>query len=154
MERARRPWMRRPTNPNASRRAARARRSSPKPSTRRCAAHAAHATRWSSSATPSSACSCCSVVGIAALFLGKQRFEMPGPLPADKIVNIPHGSGIRDIADVLQREGVIDQPWVFVGGVLALKAREDLKAGEYQFTAHASLRDVVATIVEGKVISH
>ena len=51
------------------------------------------------------------VVGIAALFLGKQRFEMPGPLAADKIVNIPHGSGIRDIADVLQREGVIDQPW-------------------------------------------
>jgi UPF0755 protein len=46
------------------------------------------------------------VVGIAALFLGKQRFEMPGPLPQDKIVNIPHGSGIRDIADVLQREGV------------------------------------------------
>jgi UPF0755 protein len=94
------------------------------------------------------------VVGIAVLFLGKQRFEMPGPLAADKIVNIPHGSGIRDIADVLQREGVIDQPWVFVGGVLALKAREDLKAGEYQFAAHASLRDVVATIVEGKVISH
>jgi len=94
------------------------------------------------------------VVGIAVLFLGKQRFEMPGPLAADKIVNIPHGSGIRDIADVLQREGVIDQPWVFVGGVLVLKAREDLKAGEYQFAAHASLRDVVATIVEGKVISH
>jgi peptidoglycan lytic transglycosylase G len=94
------------------------------------------------------------VVGIAALILGKQRFEMPGPLAADKIVNIPHGSGIRDIADVLQREGVIDQPWVFVGGVLVLKAREDLKAGEYQFAAHASLRDVVATIVDGKVISH
>ena len=94
------------------------------------------------------------IVGIAAVFLGKQRFEMPGPLAADKIVNIPHGSGIRDIADVLQREGVIDQPWVFIGGVLALKAREDLKAGEYQFGAHASLRDVVATIVDGKVVAH
>jgi UPF0755 protein len=94
------------------------------------------------------------IVGLAALILGKQRFETPGPLPADKIVNIPHGSGIRDIADVLQREGVIDQPWVFIGGVLALKAREDLKAGEYQFSAHASLRDVVATIVDGKVVAH
>ena len=52
------------------------------------------------------------------------------------------------------REGVIDQPWVFIGGVLVLKAREDLKAGEYQFKAHASLRDVVATIVEGKVVAH
>jgi UPF0755 protein len=94
------------------------------------------------------------VVAGAGLFLGKQRFEMPGPLAADKVVNIPRGSGIRDIADVLQREGVIDQPWVFVGGVFALKAREDLKAGEYQFTAHASLRDVVQTIVDGKVIPH
>jgi len=35
-----------------------------------------------------------------------------------------------------------------------LKAREELKAGEYQFKAHASLRDVVATIVEGRVVMH
>jgi len=89
-----------------------------------------------------------------ALVIGKQRFEAPGPSPEDRIVNIPRGAGIRDIADVLMHEGVIDQPWVFIGGVLVLKAREDLKAGEYQFKAHASLRDVVATIVEGRVVPH
>ncbi len=94
------------------------------------------------------------VVAAAALVLGKQRFDAPGPLAEDRVVNIPRGSGIRDISDVLMREGVIDQPWVFVGGVLVLKAREDLKAGEYQFKAHASLRDVVATIVEGRVVAH
>jgi UPF0755 protein len=94
------------------------------------------------------------VVAGTGLFLGKQRFDAPGPLAQDKVVNIPHGSGIRDIADVLQREGVIDQPWVFVGGVTVLKAREDLKWGEYKFSAHASLRDVVATIVDGKVVAH
>jgi UPF0755 protein len=88
------------------------------------------------------------------LFVGKQRFEEPGPLAADRVVNIPHGSGIRDIADVLTREGVIDQPWVFIGGVMVLKAREGLKAGEYEFRAHSSLSDVVATIVEGKVVAH
>ena len=88
------------------------------------------------------------------LFVGKQRFDEPGPLAADRVVNIPHGSGIRDIADVLTREGVIDQPWVFIGGVMVLKAREGLKAGEYEFRAHSSLRDVVATIVEGKVVPH
>ena len=86
--------------------------------------------------------------------IGKQRFDAPGPLPEDSVVNIPHGVGIRDIADVLVRDGVIDQPWVFVGGVLVLKAREGLKAGEYQFKAHASVRDVVATIVEGRVVAH
>ena len=94
------------------------------------------------------------VVAAAALVLGKQRFDAPGPLAEDRVVNIPRGSGIRDISDVLMREGVIDQPWVFVGGVLVLKAREDLKAGEYQFKAHASLRDVVATIVDGRVVAH
>jgi len=93
------------------------------------------------------------VVGVV-LFIGKQRFEQPGPLPQDRLVNIPHGAGLRDISDVLTREGVIDQPWVFISGVLVLKAREDLKAGEYQFKAHASLRDVVATMVEGRVIAH
>jgi UPF0755 protein len=94
------------------------------------------------------------ILAAAALVIGKQRFDAAGPLPEDRVVNIPRGSGIRDIADVLARDGVIDQPWVFVGGVLALKAREDLKAGEYQFKAHASLRDVVATIVEGRVVAH
>jgi UPF0755 protein len=61
---------------------------------------------------------------------------------------------MRDIADILSREGVIDQSWLFIGGVLVLKAREDLKAGEYEFKAHSSMRDVVATIVEGKVVAH
>jgi UPF0755 protein len=94
------------------------------------------------------------VVTAVTLIIGKQRFEAPGPLQQDRVVNIPHGSGMRDIADVLSREGVIDQPWLFIGGVLVLKAREDLKAGEYEFKAHSSLRDVVATIVEGKVVAH
>jgi UPF0755 protein len=94
------------------------------------------------------------VVSGVTLFVGKQRFEQAGPLAQDTVVNIPKGSGMRDIADVLQRQGVIDQPSVFIGGILVLKAREDLKAGEYQFKAHASLRDVVATMVEGKVVEH
>jgi UPF0755 protein len=94
------------------------------------------------------------IVSGVLLFVGKQRFEQPGPLAQDTIVNIPKESGMRDIADVLQRRGVIDQPYVFIGGVMVLKARADLKAGEYQFKAHASVRDVVATMVEGKVVEH
>ena len=78
----------------------------------------------------------------------------PGPLAEDKIVNIPRGLGIRDIADLLVREGVIDQPWIFIGGVVVLKARDDLKFGEYQFAKQASLRDVIDTIIEGKVVQH
>jgi len=90
----------------------------------------------------------------AGLFIGKQRFEAPGPLPEDKVVNIPRGLGIRDIADLLQREGVINQPYVFMGGVIVLKARGELKYGEYQFSKQSSVADVVETITEGKVVQH
>ena len=95
-----------------------------------------------------------SIAAAAVLFIGRQRFEAPGPLAEDKMVNIPRGLGIRDIADLLQREGVIDQPYVFMGGVIALKARGQLKYGEYQFTKNSSVADVVDTITEGKVIQH
>ena len=90
----------------------------------------------------------------AALFFGKQRFDAPGPLAEDKVVNIARGSGPRTIAEQLEREGVIDQPWVFLGGVIALKARGELKSGEYKFEKHASIADVVELMIEGKVIQH
>lgn len=91
----------------------------------------------------------------AGYYYGKQTLEAPGPLQEDKIVNIPARAGKRDIADVLSREGVINvNPWVFIGSVFALKASSDLKPGEYSFAKSASLRDVIATIVEGKVVQH
>src|SRR6185437_3612357 len=62
---------------------------------------------------------------------------------------------MTDIADTLQREGVIDNNrWAFIGAVLELKARSELKPGEYLFQKNASLRDVIGTIVEGKVVQH
>lgn len=90
-----------------------------------------------------------------AYYYGRQILETPGPLQEDKIVNIPTRAGKRDIADALQKEGVINvNPWVFIGSVFALKASSDLKPGEYSFQKNASLRDVIGTIVEGKVVQH
>jgi len=47
---------------------------------------------------------------------GKQKIEAPGPLQEDKVVNIPPRSGIRDIADLLVKEGVIEHYLTFVVG--------------------------------------
>ncbi|SHH14442.1 endolytic transglycosylase MltG [Bradyrhizobium erythrophlei] len=91
----------------------------------------------------------------AGYFYGRQKIEAPGPLAEDKIVNIPSRAGMTDIADTLQREGVIDNNrWAFIGAVFALKARSELKPGEYLFQKNASLRDVIGTMVEGKVVQH
>ena len=94
------------------------------------------------------------VIG-GGVFWGSQKLDEPGPLQADKVVNIPRGLGARDIADLLAREGVIREPWVFVGGAAALKLRgEELKFGEYQFSKAASARDVAQTMIDGKVVQH
>jgi UPF0755 protein len=96
------------------------------------------------------------MIGVGGAYVyGKQKIEAPGPLQEDKIVNIPPRAGMTDIADILQREGVIDNNrWAFIGSVFALKARSELKPGEYSFQKNASLRDVIGTMVEGKVVQH
>ena len=95
------------------------------------------------------------IAGGVAVVVGKLRFEAPGPLADDKVVNIPRNAGVMEIADILQREGVVDEHrLVFVGGVAMLKAWGELKSGEYLFPKRASVRDVVETLVEGKVVQH
>ena len=88
----------------------------------------------------------------AALFLGKIQFAAPGPLASDKVVSVK--GGIADVADQLQREGVIEHPYLFMTGLQLMGKSGLLKAGEYQFREHASLGDVVDTLVEGKAVLH
>ncbi|MBI3700717.1 MAG: endolytic transglycosylase MltG [Afipia sp.] len=94
------------------------------------------------------------VVG-GIFFYGKQILEAKGPLIEDKVVNIPPRAGMTDIDDILVRNGVITADrWTFIGAVVALNARSGLKSGEYLFQKYATLRDVIGTIVEGKVVQH
>jgi UPF0755 protein len=94
------------------------------------------------------------ITGGILFVVAKQRFEAPGPLEQDKIVNIPPRLGVRDIADLLVREGVIDSPWTFVMSALLAKTHDELRFGEYQFPRQASLHDVINTITDGKVVQH
>jgi UPF0755 protein len=96
------------------------------------------------------------MLGAGGIFYyGKKTIETPGPLSEDKVVNIPQGFRKTDIGDLLKRSGVIDADrWTFIGAVYALNANSGLKSGEYLFQKNASLRDVINTIVEGKVVQH
>jgi UPF0755 protein len=82
------------------------------------------------------------------------QLRAPGPLQEDKIVNVAR-AGAPDVAEALEREGVIDQRWPFIVAVLLNKARGiEVKAGEYQFNKQTSLQDVINTLVGGKVVQH
>jgi UPF0755 protein len=93
------------------------------------------------------------LVGGGLFVFIKQSVDAAGPLEADKIVNIPPRKGIRDIADILVQENVIDRPVTFIVSATLVK-HDDLKFGEYQFTRQASLHDVINTLTEGKVVQH
>ncbi len=93
------------------------------------------------------------IVGVG-FAVGKHRFDAPGPLTEDKVVNIPPRLGIRDIAELLTKEGVIEDQLIFIAGSLLAKTREELRFGEYQFSKQASLHDVLNTLVSNKVVQH
>jgi UPF0755 protein len=92
--------------------------------------------------------------GLAALavYVGEKQFTAPGPLQADKVLVVRGGS--TDVAEQLQREGIIDSPMMFVASLYALGKSSQIKAGEYLFKQNASISDVIDTLVEGKAILH
>lgn len=85
------------------------------------------------------------------------NFESPGPLDAARTIVIPKGEGRIAIAERLEREGIITNRWTFVGGYLlqgflGSRKTSELRAGEYEIKEHASMRDVIDTLSEGKSI--
>lgn len=96
------------------------------------------------------------ILGAGGLYIyGKHVLSAPGPLTEDKIVTIPPRAGMTDIDDILLRAGVTNADrWTFIGAVLAMNARSELKSGEFLFQKRASLGEVIGTIVEGKVVQH
>ncbi len=95
-------------------------------------------------------------VGGAAFAIFNQ-YESPGPLTAPRTIVIPKGEGRIAIAERLEKEGIITNRWTFVGGhllqaFLGGKKSSELKAGEYELKEHASMREVMETLAEGKSI--
>src|SRR6185436_16125593 len=90
------------------------------------------------------------LAGGATFYFGERKLEAPGPLERERSVVIESKKGLRDIADLLKREGVIDNTLPFIAGAMVLGVKEDLKAGEYMFERQASMLEVLKTIVEGR----
>jgi UPF0755 protein len=93
----------------------------------------------------------------AALFgivMLEREVKEPGPLQADKVVAIPRNSGTNEIATILQREGVIEQPMLFEIYALVSRQRGNLKAGEFLFKAGTTIDDAVDVLAQGKAILH
>ena len=83
---------------------------------------------------------------------GWDRYTRPGPLAESRTLIIPKGSGLAEIARQLEAAGVIDRPLVFRLGVRRDGLARSLRAGEYEFPAHISMRDAARLLGSGRTV--
>ncbi|MBC8035850.1 MAG: endolytic transglycosylase MltG [Rhizobiales bacterium] len=87
--------------------------------------------------------------GIAATY-GYREYIRPGPLAIAKALEIEKGLGTSGIAAKLEKEGVIVNAEAFSTAVILTGSRGRLKAGEYEFPAASTMREVLDLLVSGK----
>jgi UPF0755 protein len=94
------------------------------------------------------------IASMSGLVWSRHRIEEPGPLAANKVLYIAPGTEVPDIIAQLDREGVIDSPFMLSVALVLEGNRTKVKAGEYLFKQNVSLRDVIDTLISGKQVLH
>jgi len=94
------------------------------------------------------------IASMSGLVWSRHRTHEPGPLSANKVLYIAPGTEVPDIIAQLEREGVVDSPFMLNVALLLEGNRSKLKAGEYLFKQNVSLRDVIDTLISGKQVLH
>ncbi|RLP25526.1 endolytic transglycosylase MltG [Mesorhizobium sp. YM1C-6-2] len=91
------------------------------------------------------------VVGLA-LYIGKREFDGPGPSTTTTNFMVRPNTGVAEIAEQLERRGLISDSRIFRLGVRAYDRDSGLKAGEYEIKAGASMRDIMELLESGKSV--
>ena len=92
------------------------------------------------------------IAAAGVFYWGSQQYVAEGPLEKPRKVTVPKGAGLSGIASSLARANVISSPLLFQASVRVQKQQNALKHGEYLFEQGASMKSVVAKLVEGKAL--
>ncbi len=90
----------------------------------------------------------------AAVYFGKLEFDGAGPTTVAQTILVKPNTGVQEIADQLERRGLIRDARIFRLGVRAYGNDSALKAGEYEIKAGASMRDVMELLKSGKSVMY
>lgn len=88
---------------------------------------------------------CLGGAGAAGWHYARTAYEAPGPAAEPVQLVVPRG-GIANIADALVERGVIRDPRAFLIAAWATREAGALRAAEFVFPAHASLREVLEVL--------
>ena len=90
------------------------------------------------------------VVGVVAIWMWSQLHHPYQGFETPVLVEFPHGTSTREMADMLARERVIRAPWLFLAA-RGLARGANLQAGEYQFSKAASPVEILGRIARGDI---
>ncbi len=97
----------------------------------------------------------------AGAFTLRAKFDAPGPLKTSTTAVVPRGAGIIEIAERLEKEGIVSDRRIFTAqyywtrlGAGRAAEKTTIKAGEYEIKKAASIREVLDTLVEGRAVLH
>jgi UPF0755 protein len=88
----------------------------------------------------------------AVVWYGKTVFEAPGPTQTISTVLVKPNTGVQEIAQLLQRRGLISDARIFQIGLRAYGNDGKLKAGEYEIKPQASMHDIMELLKSGKSV--
>lgn len=90
----------------------------------------------------------------AAVGWGIKYYNAPGNTEEIVTVLIPKGTGFEQITDILHESQLIEHPLAFAAIAIALDKSRLIKAGEYEFPANVSPKEILASLIEGKTVIH
>jgi UPF0755 protein len=90
----------------------------------------------------------------AAVYFGKHEFDGAGPARTATTFLVKPSTGVLEIADQLERRGLISDARIFRLGVRAYGNDSALKAGEYEIKPEASMRDIMELLKSGKSVMY
>lgn len=93
------------------------------------------------------------LAGFAASRAVLRGFDAPGPLAAESAIVVPQGTAAQ-LGAALAEAGAVDSPRMFRLAAWWTREAGPIRAGEFAFPAHASLRAVLAILRTAKPVQH
>ncbi len=90
----------------------------------------------------------------AAAYYGKTQFDSAGPSSDVATFVVKRGASMGEVATQLENRNLISDARIFRYGAKILDVEKGLKAGEYEFKAGASMREILANLISGKSVLH
>lgn len=98
------------------------------------------------------------MLGAGALYGGyrwmQAEFAETGPSETETVILLPRGAGLIQIANQLEREGLISDARIFRVAITLDEGDRALRAGEYEIPAAASMAQIYELLRSGQTVQH